>query len=160
MKRLLMVLLCVGLAMSAGVAGAYFTARTEVADSVIRAGTVAISAEPTSAALAIDPLAPGTTVDRPLTVLNNGNLPVTVVVTAAKKSGITDLYSALTCRVTCDGGVLYDGPMSTLKTSPLPLAPGARGELHFAVGLPAEVGNDLLGDYAKLSLYVDAEQAR
>ncbi len=158
MKRILMLLLCAGLAMGAGVAGAFFTARTEVPDSVIHAGTVGISAEPTSAALAIDALAPGMTVNKPLTVLNDGNLPVTVVVTGAKKAGITDFYNALTCRATCDGTVLYEGPISALRTSPLALAPGARTQLQFGVGLPAEAGNDLVGDYVKFSLYVDAEQ--
>ncbi len=31
-------------------------------------------------------------------------------------------------------------------------------QFQFAVGLPATAGNELAGDYAKLTLYVDAEQ--
>jgi hypothetical protein len=160
MKRILVLLVGACLAMSAGVAGAFFTARTEVADSVIRAGTVAISAEPTSAALSIDTLAPGTIATKPLTVVNDGNLPVTVVLTAAKKAGITDFYEALTCRVVADGTLLYDGPLTALRTVPVAVAPAARQQLQVSVGLPAEAGNDLVGDYVKVSLYVDAEQAR
>lgn len=160
MKRILYLLACVVMAGAVGVAGAYFTARVEVADSVIRAGTVAVSAEPTSAALAVDSLAPGTTQTRPLTVVNSGSLPVTVIVTAAKKAGITAFYDALTCRATTtEGDLLYEGPLSGLRTTPLPLAAGSRAQLQFAVGLPDTIGNDSAGDYAKVSLYVDAEQA-
>lgn len=147
------------LALCIGGAAAYFTSQVQVADSVIRAGTVAISAEPTSAPLAIEALAPGATAIRPLSVLNDGSLPVDVVVTAAKKAGVTDFYDALTCRVTCGGTPLYEGSLSALKTAALRLAPGARGDLRFEVGLPAEATNALAGDYAKVSLYVDAEQA-
>jgi hypothetical protein len=158
MRRIIYLLVGACLALSVGYAGAYFTARAEVPDSVIRAGSVAVSAEPTSAALSINALAPGATVDRPLVVVNDGNLPVNVIVTAAKKAGITDFFDALTCRVTADGVALYDGPLSALKTSLLAIAAGSRTQLQFSVGLPDAVGNDLVGDYTKVSLYVDAEQ--
>ena len=36
---------------------------------------------------------------------------------------------------------------------------GARGELRFDVGLPADASNALASSYAKVTLYVDAEQA-
>lgn len=146
-------------ALTIGAAGAYFTSQVQVPDSVIRAGTVEVSAEPTSAALSIDSLAPGATAVRPLTVVNNGSLATDITVTASKKAGITDFYEALTCRVTCGGIELYAGPIATMRTTALRLAPGARGEMRFEVGLPAEAGNDLAEDYVKLSLYVDAEQA-
>ena len=158
MKRLAVVLVGICLAMSGGLAGAFFTARTEVADSVIRAGTVAISAEPTSAALSVDGLAPGGTSTKPFTVVNDGTLPVTVVLTAAKKAGISDFFSVLTCRVTAEGVPLYEGALSALKTDPIAIAPAASKQLEVSVGLPVESGNDLAGDYAKVSLYVDAEQ--
>lgn len=159
MRRIVYLLVGACLALSVGFAGAYFTGRVEVADSMIRAGTVAVSAEPTSAALSIDALAPGAVVTRPLVVVNNGNLPVTVVCTAAKKAGITDFYNALTIRVlTSDGILLYDGALSAMRTTPLPLAAGARTQLQFAVSLPDTAGDDLAGDYTKLSVYVDAEQ--
>lgn len=159
MKRILYSLVGAVVALTVGFAGAYFTARVEVADSMIRGGTVSVSAEPTSAALSIDSLAPGATSTKPLVVRNGGNLPVNVVVTAAKKAGITDFYDALTCRVISDGALLYEGPMSTLKTAPLGLLGGSSAQLQFAVGLPEAAGNDLAGDYAKVSVYVDAEQA-
>jgi hypothetical protein len=159
MRRIIYLLLGVCLAASVGVAGAYFTARTEVPDSLIRGGEVAISAEPTSAALSIDALAPGATVERPLVVHNSGNLPVNVVVTGAKKAGITDFFNALTCRVTGpDGTLLYEGLLSAMRTAPVTLPAGARAQLQFGIGLPDTADNDLAGDYAKLSLYVDAEQ--
>lgn len=142
-----------------GVMGAYFTGQAEVPDNVIRGGSVAVSTEPTSAALSVDALAPGTTAVKPLTVVNSGTLPSTVVVTAAKKAGITEFYQALTVRVTSDGQLLYDGPLSTLQTTALPIAAGARAQLDFAIGLPETAGNELAKDYAKISLYVDAEQA-
>lgn len=146
-------------ALSIGAAAAYFTMQVQVPDSVIRAGSVAISTEPTSAPLSIESLAPGGTSIRSVSVLNSGSLPVDVIVTAAKKAGITDFYNALTCRVSNAESLLYDGPMSTLQTVPLRLPAGTRGDLRFEVGLPAEAGNDLADDYAKVSLYVDAEQA-
>lgn len=147
------------LALSVGAAGAYFTAQVQVPDSVIRAGTVAISTEPTSAPLSVDSLAPGTTVVRPLSVLNDGSLPTDIVVTAAKKAGVTEFYEALTCRVTCGGVPLYEGALSSMRTQAVRLTAGSRAELRFEVGLPADAGNSLAADYAKLSLYVDAEQA-
>lgn len=145
-------------ALSIGAAAAYFTAQIQVPDSVIRAGTVAVSAEPTSAPLSIDALAPGTAIARSLAVVNDGTLPADIVVTAAKKAGITEFYEALTCTVTCAAGQLYEGSLKELRTAPLRLAPGARADLRFHVGLPASAGNSLAGDYTRVSLYVDAEQ--
>ncbi|MDZ4169906.1 MAG: TasA family protein [Coriobacteriia bacterium] len=146
------------LALSVGAASAYFTAQVQVPDSVIRAGTVAISTEPTVAPLSIDALAPGAVVARDVSVINDGSLPVDVVVTASKKAGITDFYEALTCRATCGETELYRGPLSSMRTAPVRLAPAARGQVRFEVGLPAEAPNTLANDYVRLSLYVDAEQ--
>lgn len=146
------------LALSVGAAGAYFTAQVQVADSVIRAGTVAVSAEPTTAPLSIESLAPGSVVARPMTVINDGSLPVDVIVTASKKAGITAFHDALTCRVVCAGTELYNGSFAAMRTAPLRLAPGARGEMRFEVGLPSSAANSLSGSYTKVSLYVDAEQ--
>lgn len=148
------------LALSIGAAGAYFATQVQVADSVVRAGTVAVSTEPTTAPLSIDALAPGATRIRSFTVLNSGNLPVDVTITAAKKAGVTEFYDALTCRVSCGSAQLYDGKLAALKTAAIRLEPGARGEMRFEVGLPADAGNALAGDYARVSLYVDGEQAR
>jgi hypothetical protein len=147
------------LALSIGAASAYFTAQVQVPDSLIKGGSVAVSAEPTSAPLSIDALAPGTTAQRPMTVVNDGSLPADIVVTASKKAGITEFYEALTCKATCGGVELYDGKLSAMRTSALRLAPGARAEMRFDVGLPTDAGNALAADYVKLSLYVDAEQA-
>lgn len=158
-KKILATVAGAMLALTMGAAGAYFTAQIQVPDSVIKAGTVAISAEPTSAAISIDALAPGITVTRPMNVVNDGTLATDIVVTASKKAGITEFYEALTCRATCGGVELYNGSLSALRTTALRLAPGARGELRFEIGLPAEAGNTLAEDYAKVSLYVDAEQA-
>jgi hypothetical protein len=158
-RKLLYSLLGALAAISIGAAGAYFTTQVQVPDSMIKAGNIAISTEPTSAPLSIDALAPGGTSVRSLSVQNSGSLPVDVIVTAVKKAGITDFYNALTCRVSCAESLLYDGPLSTLQTMPLQLGAGTRGELRFEVGLPAETGNELAGDYAKVSLYLDAEQS-
>ena len=159
LKRVLFAVVGAVAAVAVGAASAYFTAQVQVADSVIKAGSVSVSTVPTSAPLAIEALAPGTTAARPMSVVNDGSLPVDIVVTASKKAGITEFYDALTCRVLCSGAPVYDGPLSALRTTPLRLAPGARGEMRFEVGLPAEATNTLAEDYAKVSLYVDAEQA-
>jgi len=158
MGRFLLVTGSLVAALMFGAAGAYFTGQAQVPDNTIKAGAVGISTEPTSSALMIDALAPGTTITKPLTVVNTGDLPVNYVVTAVKKAGITEFYEALTVRVTADGVSVYDGPMTALRTAPLPLGAGSRAQLQFSVGIPAEAGNELAGDYAKLSLYVDAEQ--
>lgn len=147
------------LALSVGAAGAYFTAQVQVPDSIIRGGSVAVSTEPTSAPLSIESLAPGIVDTRSMTVVNTGSLPADITVTASKKAGITEFYEALTCRVTCGGVELYRGPLASMRTTALRLAPGARTEMRYEVGLPAEAGNSLASDYVKLSLYVDAEQA-
>ena len=147
-------------ALSIGAAGAYFTAQVLVPESIIRAGSVAISTEPTSAPLAVDALAPGSEVARSLTLVNDGTMPVDAVISASKKAGITAFWESLTCRATCDGQLLYEGPLSLMRTAPVQLATGGRKDVRFLVGMPASAGNDLAGDYVKLSLYVDAEQAR
>ena len=164
MKKIVIATSLVGAAVAlfgAGVTGTYLTSQAQVAENVVKVGTVTVSAEPTASALSVDPLAPGTVVPRTLTVANTGSLPVTVVCTSSKKAGITDLFNALTVRVSDHAGkVLYDGPLSTMKTEPIALDRAASEALAFAVGLPAETGNDLAADYSKFSIYVDAEQAR
>ena len=164
MKRIVVATSLVGAVVAmfgAGVTGTYLTSQAQVAENVVKVGAVTVSAEPTASALSIDPIAPGSVVPRTLTVANTGSLPVTIVCTASKKAGITDLFNALTVRATGNGGaVLYDGPLSTLKTVPVTLEKAASEDLVFAVGLPAETGNDLAADYSKFSIYVDAEQAR
>jgi hypothetical protein len=160
MGKVLLVVASLLAALMFGAAGAYFTGQAQVADNTITAGSVAISTEPTSSALTIAALAPGATITKPLTVVNTGDLPVNYVVTAAKKAGITEFFEALTVRVLADGAAVYEGPLSTMRTTPLPLGAGSRSQLQFAVSIPATAGNELAGDYAKLSLYVDAEQVR
>jgi hypothetical protein len=160
MGKVLLVIGALTASLMLGAAGAYFTGQAQVPDSVIRAGSVAISTEPTSAALSIDALAPGVTATKPLTVVNTGDLPVSYVVTAAKKAGITEFFDALTVRVVADGAAVYEGPLATMRTTPLALGAGSRTQLQFSVGIPAAAGNELAGDYAKVTLYVDAEQVR
>jgi hypothetical protein len=158
-KRVLFTVVGAFAALSVGAAGAYFAAQVQVADSVIRAGSVAISTVPTTAPLAIDALAPGTSAIRSLTVTNDGLLPSDLVITASKSAGITEFYNALGARVSCSGTEVYSGLLSSLRTAPLRLAPGAQGDLRFEISLPATATNSVAGDYAKVSLYVDAEQA-
>lgn len=158
MKKLVLFVIACLAVLALGAAGAYFTGQAAVADNVVKAGTVAVSTEPTSAALSIDALAPGATASKTLTVINDGNLPSSIVVTAAKRAGTTAFWEALTCRVTADGVTLYDGPMTGLRTSPLGITPGARSQLQFAIGLPAAVGNEMAGTSAKFTVYIDAEQ--
>jgi predicted ribosomally synthesized peptide with SipW-like signal peptide len=158
-KKMLMTAGGAALALSIGATSAFFTAQIQVPDSIIRAGTVSLSTEPTSAPLSVDALAPGVPVTRALTILNDGSLPSDVTITASKKAGITEFYQALTCRATCGEVELYSGPLEGLRTTPVRLAPGARGDVRFDIELPASAGNTLRDDYVKLSLYVDAEQA-
>ena len=160
MKRVLVIASMIAAVLAIGGARAYFTAQTEVKDNVIKAGSVSMSVEPTSAALSIDPAAPGETITRSLDVNNTGALTVEVTTTAAKKAGYTDLWTALTCRVTHDGVELYSGPISAMRTAPVRIAPDQKATLRYAVSLPPEAGNDLQGDYVRASLYIDAEQAR
>lgn len=158
MKKIVVMVLAGLAALAVGAAGAYFTGQASVPDNVVKAGTVSVSTEPTSAALSIDALAPGATVTKPLTVVNDGDLAEAIVVTAAKKAGTTAFWEALTCRVTADGAALYDGPITGLRTVPLGIAAGARSQLQFAIGLPEAAGNDMAGKSAKFTVYVDAEQ--
>lgn len=158
MKRLLVYAGLIAVVLSVGGARAYFTAQTEVKDSVITAGTVAISSEPTSAPLAIDALAPGETVSKSLEVRNTGTLEFDAATTAAKKAGITDFWNALHCRATSGGVELYSGPLAAMRTAPIRVAPGGSATITYAITLPADADNGLQGDYVKASVYVDAEQ--
>ena len=160
-RRALFAMLGALAAIAVGAAGAYFTAQVQVPDSVIRAGSVAISTVPTSAPLAIDALAPGTTAVRPMSVVNDGSLASDVDRHRAKKSaGITEFYDSLACTVTCGGTPLYSGPLASLAHA----AASARARARAAncasrSACPPTAGNTLAEDYAKVSLYVDAEQA-
>jgi hypothetical protein len=146
--------------LGAGLTGAYFTGQAKVADNLVKAGSVAVSTEPTVAALSIPSLSPGGVVERPLTVINNGSLPIDLTLSAAKSAGITAFWDALTVKAEGPAGALYEGPLTGMKTTPLRLEPGQRAQLVFGVGLPSAVGNDLAGDYVKFSVVVDAEQVR
>lgn len=158
MKKIVLWVVAATMMVALGSAGAYFTAQAKVADNVVTAGDLTLSAEPASAALSVDGLAPGTSVTKPLTVVNDGNMPLNVVVTAVKTAGITEFWNALTCKVTSDGAPLYDGPLSALRTASLAIQPATRSTLQVTIGLPDTAGNDLSGDYAKFTAYVDAEQ--
>ena len=158
MKRLFVYAAIMAAALSVGGARAYFTAQTEVKDSLITAGTVAVSVEPTSAALTIDSLAPGETVSKTVEVRNTGSLGFDAITTAAKKAGITDFWEALQVRASCNGTELYNGPLSTMRTSALRVPSGGSVMVTYAISLPAAADNSLQGDYVRVSLYVDAEQ--
>ncbi|MBE0416932.1 MAG: hypothetical protein IBX63_04125 [Coriobacteriia bacterium] len=159
MKRTVMLVCAMVLAGSVGFAGAYFTAQTSVPENVISAGTVAVTAAPASEAISMENLAPGQPQSRVLTVTNTGSLPVDVSVTEAKRAGITEFYNALVCSVNAGGQSIYEGVLAGMQTAPVRLVPGESAELEFAVTIPAEAGNNLVGDYVKLTLYVDAVQA-
>lgn len=146
------------LAMSMGAAGAYYTAQVRVPDNMIRAGGVEFSTEPTSSAISIDAMGPGMTESRQLALINTGTLAADAIITPTKSAGITNLYNDLTCKVTCGTTVLYDGQLATLSTTPLRLAPAARADLRFDVGLPLTV-ESRPGDYVKITLNIDGEQA-
>lgn len=159
MRKAVSLVLGAMLAVALSQAGAYFTGQVSVADNVIRAGTVSVSAEPTSAALSMDAVAPGVIQARDLVVRNTGSLPSDLVVTGAKKMGITDFYNSLECKVVAGSEVLYEGPMNALRTLPVRLDAGQQATLRFFVSLPAEADNALADDYVRMTLYVDAEQA-
>ena len=159
MKRAVALACAMALAGSIGFAGAYFTAQSSVPDNVIRAGTVSVTATPETEAISMENLAPGEPQSRVLTVTNTGSLPVDVSITEAKRAGITEFYNALGCAVYTGGTSVYDGALAGMRTAPVRLGPGESAELEFAVTIPAEAGNNLLGDYVRLTLYVDAAQA-
>lgn len=158
MKRVLIYAGLVAAILSVGGARAYFTAQTEVKDNVITAGTVTVSVEPTSAALAIDTLAPGETVTKTIEVRNTGSLDVDAITTAAKKAGISDFWNALQCRASYNGTELYNGPLAAMRTLPVRIPSGGAVMMSYSISLPAEADNSLQGDYVRASLYVDAEQ--
>jgi hypothetical protein len=151
---------CLLAAMAAGItqAGAYFTEQVSVAENVITVGEVAMSAEPTASALSIPVIAPGQTVEKTLTLRNDGTLDADAVVTGAKKAGYTAVYEALTCTVSHAGSVLYQGPLAMLRTDPVRIGAADAETLTFALGLPADADDGIQGDYVKLTLYADAEQ--
>lgn len=157
-KRIVLMGIGAACALSVGAAGAYFTSQLKVADSVIAAGTVAISTTPTSAPLSINGLAPGKTVTKPLTIVNDGSLASDVMITSSRQAGITDFYNALDCRVIQGGNLLYRGPLSALRTTSMRVSAGARADLTVDVSLPASATNEFQGDYAKFALNIDAEQ--
>ncbi len=160
MNRIILLVCTVLLGGCVGFAGAYFTAQQSVPDNVISAGTVAVAAEPASEAISMENLAPGTPQSRTLKVSNTGSLPVGVTVTEAKRAGITVFYNVLTCVVTHEGETIYEGSLAGLSTAPVLLGPGESTDLDFAVCIPPGVPRTMAGDYVRVTLYVNAEQAK
>ncbi len=159
MKRMVLLACAMALAGSIGFAGAYFTAQRSVPDNVISAGTIAVTAAPEAGAISMENLAPGQSQTRMLTVTNTGTLPVEVSVTEAKRAGITEFYNALACAASTGGQPLYEGALAGMATKPVRIEPGQSAEIEFAITIPAQAGNSLIGDYVRLTLYVDAVQA-
>ncbi len=159
MNRVLALAAVVAVVLSVGGARAYFTAETEVRDNVITAGTVAVSVEPSAAALSMDPVAPGQTTTRTVSVTNTGLLPVDAVTTMEKKAGYVALWNVMGCRVVCEGTELYAGPASAMRTAAVRIDPGVTKVLEYGITLSPECDNDVQGDYVRTTLYVNAEQA-
>lgn len=157
-KRFLFALVGALCALSVGAASAYFTAELQVPDSVITAGTVSLSSLPASAPLSIEGMAPGVKAKRSMTVVNDGTMSSRVIMTAEKKAGITDFYDALNCQVVHNSENFYNGPLSGLRTTQFSMLPGTERSFDFYVSMPATQTNSLQGDYAKVSLYLNAEQ--
>jgi len=158
MKRIVALIAGLVFALGVSTASAYFTEQVSIADNVITVGYVEMSVEPTASAMSADALAPGTSFTRVLSVSNDGDLPVGVVVTGAKKAGFTAVYDALECAVSHEGVEVYSGPLSTLRTDVVPIVAGTKGDFEFTVSLPSDAEDSLQGDYVKMTLYVDAEQ--
>lgn len=156
-------LLLLGLLLAGVVGGstyAYLNDSATNADNVFRLGTVDVSLEPSSALFNVAALAPGGETTATLAVNNRGTLPYLFTMKARKTAGYTAVFEALTCAVTTvsDDTVIYAGPLSALSSAPRLVAPGATQELCVAVGLPSTAGNELAGDYCKVSFDVAAEQ--
>ena len=149
-KRVLFTIIGAFAALSVGAAGAYFAAQVQVADSVIRAGSVAISTVPTTAPLAIDALAPGT-IGRSVSGGRQRRVAAfrpggdVVQEGAASRSSTMRWRRVSRARDT----EVYSGPLSALRTTPLRLAPGAQGDLRFEISLPATATNAVASDYAQ-----------
>ncbi len=140
---------------------AYFTSSTATTSNLFQTGTVTIGTEPTTAAFNVQSLAPGRSESATIRVNNGGNLDLNYRVTAEKKRGYSTVFNALNARVTDSAGqsILYDGPLSALETSAIPLGAGQGQDLNFIVGLPAEGGNDLQNDYCVVDFVFTGEQA-
>ena len=160
MKKLVLLVCVACLAASVGVAGAYFGVQRSVADNVVTAGKVSVVTDPTVSALVMDDLAPGTADVRWMTVTNDGSLPTDVIVTNARRAGITAFYNVLECTVTNGDTEIYSGLLSQMQTDPVALAPGESANLGFEIVIPAEANNSFAGDHTRFTLYFDAQQQR
>jgi len=160
MKRLWLLAIGVALVICVSVASAYFTARIQVQDNVIRAGAVSIASLPATSAISAEGVAPGVSTIRQLQIDNTGSLPVEIVVTGSRRSGITALYDALLVRVHHGERLVYDGNLNALRTIPVELGIGGTATLDFAITLPPGSPNSLMGDHANVTLNIDAEQRK
>ena len=151
-------LLVLGLA--GGSTVAYLNDSTTNAENIFRVGTVSVGLDPTSTAFDVPTLAPGGQVTETIGVKNDGSLPFAFTMSARKTAGFADVYDALTCTVTSVDATsaLYSGALAGLASAPSVVAPGSVKPLMVTVGLPASAGNDISGDYCKVSFDVAAEQ--
>jgi len=158
MKKLLVCLFGAALVVCIGFASAYFNARVTVPENVIRAGSLSVASVPASSAISAENIAPGVLVTREFAIRNTGTLASNVVVTGVRRSGITAFYDALLVRVSNGSQVIYEGKLNALRTAPVKIAAGDSVNLTFAMTLPADAPDSLMGDHVNLTLYVDAEQ--
>jgi len=158
MKKLWVCLSGAALVVCVGFASAYFNAQISVPENVIQAGSVSVASVPASSAVSAENIAPGALVSRQFTVRNTGTLPSNVVVTGARRSGITAFYDALLVRVSDGTRVIYEGKLNALRTTPVKIAAGDSANLVFDMTLPADAPDSMMGDHVNLTLHINAEQ--
>jgi predicted ribosomally synthesized peptide with SipW-like signal peptide len=154
---LILALLAVGV--MTGSTSTYMSDSASNAENYFKVGSLAISLDPTSAAFGVPAMSPGQVVEAPLAVKNEGSVGCTFTIAAHKTAGYSALYDVLTCKVTDgNGAILFDGPLASLASGAAQLGAGQTDAVKIAVGLPADIGNDLAAKYCKVSFDVAAEQ--
>lgn len=179
-KLLVLVLVAGVLAGFASVGSALFTSTASIAANSFSTGTVAISTNPSTAAITFSNMAPADEVTEPIVVSNDGTLDLRYAITASTtdtdtkslmsqlvltiKSGVTDCSNS---GFGTSGLQLYTGelgsgavgnPLEGADEGDRTLAPSANETLCFNVALPVDTGNAFQGATTTATFTFDAEQ--
>lgn len=156
---------------------ATFTDRATVDDNTFTAGRLSLSATPQTSVLDVAAMAPGDSATNPITLADNGDLPLryalTVSGTNADGKGLRDQLQLVIRTKTAnacsafDGTVLYNGTLSAgaigdpatgAQAGDRTLAGGGQETLCVRVTLPASTGNAFQGAATSVAFTFDAEQ--
>ncbi|MCL6586037.1 MAG: M73 family metallopeptidase [Anoxybacillus sp.] len=128
-----------------GETNALFTDQKDVPNNTISTATLTVSVSP-SPVFTISNLIPGDTIQRTITIKNDGTVPFTYTIQASSNNTLlwTDKTNGLQLTIAKGATTYFSGPISDLNAASIPnttLAPGASDPLDLTITFPVTANN-------------------